>query len=289
MTRLARIMRVIPAVGAGILLCGLVCLAQPLEAAAGLLRITSKPSGATLYINGSKRGRTPFSGTLNPGRYHIELRRGGFLTWTSYLELPQRSEMRLKAMLEKSTGTNRPKDNAAVVGIRKTKNVERGGLLIVNTKPSNVSVFMGKRLLGKTPLLKFVPVGRHAITLQLNGYEQVSKLVQIRTSKSVRLKVNMKAGAGTQFRMKQRKSSGSAQTDQTQNGSTSLMITSRPGARVYLNNRYLGRTPLISAGIKIGTYQLTLKRRGYLPYNRTIKLADGEQTRIKATLVRRRR
>ena len=43
-----------------------------------------------------------------------------------------------------------------------------------------------------------------------------------------------------------------------------LEIRSSPsGVRVYLGNRYIGTTPLVFAGARIGRYKLTLKKEGY--------------------------
>jgi len=48
-----------------------------------------------------------------------------------------------------------------------------------------------------------------------------------------------------------------------------LEIRSSPsGVRVYLGNRYIGITPLVFAGARIGQYKLTLKKEGY--YSKTV-------------------
>lgn len=260
-------------------------LAMGASAHAEQLRIRSSPSGASIYINGSRQGRTPFVKEMTAGRYHIEIRKSGYLTWTSYVQLPQRAEMTLKARMERNTGS--PNADAGRTDSRAgtpAGNSRRGGLLIAKTTPSGASVFSGSRYLGKTPLLKFLSVGNHTLSFRQAGFRTETRQVKISTSRSVRLKIKMSPGSGGAPPSR----SDTLDSGTQGGGSTQLMILCRPGGKVYLGERYLGRTPVLTAGIAPGTYQLKIKRRGYLTYKRTLTLYAGQQLRIKARLVRGR-
>lgn len=267
-------------------LWALLALVGSPHAQAEQLRVTSSPSGAVLLVNGIRRGKTPFSGELSAGRYHIELRRNGFLTWTSYIQLPQRSDLSLRARLEKRSskgGTANTQDSSdSSTNDSDQGSNNRGGLVIVNSVPSGASVYKGSSFLGQTPLLRFLPLGEHTLSIQQSGYKTATREVRVRSNKSVRLKVKLTAGSGATVRPK------NDQVSNTQGGSTQLMILSEPSAKVYLGGRYLGMTPVLSAGISPGSYQLVLKRKGYLPYRRSMQLVSGQQRRIRVTLVRQR-
>lgn len=254
------------------------------EAVAEQLSVRSTPGGSILYINGTRRGRTPFTATLPAGRYHVEVRRAGYLTWSTYLLLPQRSELRLRAKLERSSGsryarsTQKRLDDVNRIGVARPK---RGGLLIAKTEPSGVAVYSGSQFLGRTPLLKFLASGEHTLRFEQPGLRTVVRRVRISSAKSVRLNLQLAAGLG-------RPSRRGADTSRSSTANTQLMILSKPSAHVFLGSRNLGKTPVITAGIAPGTYKLVMKRKGYLPYQRLLVLHAGQQLRIRARLVRKR-
>lgn len=54
----------------------------------GILDMTSEPKGATVYINGEKRGKTPtVIDSLSPGKYQLELRKDLYTNWTKEIEI----------------------------------------------------------------------------------------------------------------------------------------------------------------------------------------------------------
>jgi hypothetical protein len=116
------------------------------------------------------------------------------------------------------------------------------------------------------------------------GFRTETRQVKISTSRSVRLKIKMSPGSGGAPPSR----SDTLDSGTQGGGSTQLMILCRPGGKVYHGERYLGRTPVLTSGIDPGTYQLKIKRRGYLTYKRTLTLYAGQQLRIKARLVRGR-
>ena len=72
------------------------------EQLAASLAITSNVRGATVKLNGEDVGITPFERTgLTPGLYAIEVSKEGFTTWNTEVELAERSNMRMRAPLQK--------------------------------------------------------------------------------------------------------------------------------------------------------------------------------------------
>jgi len=73
------------------------------EAMVATLKITSEPSGVTVKINGKVSGTTPL--TIKdqwPGEYSVSLEKEGFLNWSSQLNVKAKSEIQLKALMQKA-------------------------------------------------------------------------------------------------------------------------------------------------------------------------------------------
>lgn len=277
---------------------GFLILGSGQMAYAEQLRIDSSPRRVDLYLNGVLKGQTPMLLQLDAGRYHLELRKSRYLTWASYIQLPARTKMRLEISLEKMSDTaissnagadrNDPQpgssNNPGDPGANSTTTGQaRGGLLIVRSEPSGAEVFHQGRLLGRTPLLATLSSGQQTLTLRLDGYASVSRELQISSEKTAKLSIKLvQDGRST-----------SPSTTQlgvsSEGGSTQLVITSRPEeAQVFLNGRSMGNTPVLSAGLAPGTYQLVIKHKGYLPYQRTLQIGSGQQLRLKVLLIRRK-
>lgn len=66
-----------------------------------------------------------------------------------------------------------------------------------------------------------------------------------------------------------------------------LSVDSYPrGAEVYLNNEYIGNTPLTEK-INIGKYSVEVKKEGYKNYSREVEIKRGKETIIIANLERK--
>jgi hypothetical protein len=280
---------------AAMLICYMLCDIS--SANAERLQIDSAPRGARLFLNGEERGLTPVTLRLDAGRYHLELRRSGYLTWASYIQLPQRTQMSLQVSLEKPsrkvdrsdrqrpevTREPREQDNGQDEDqseLRfKTPEQTQAGVLIANSKPAEAEVYLGKRLLGRTPLLVYLPFGGHTLVFRLKGYAPLSQKIEIKKTRSTRINVKLVA-SGTQTKPQQDEPLDISSDDT----STQLMITSKPIAQVFLNDRDLGSTPVLTAGLQPGTYSLVLKRKGYITYRRSIQLQSGQKLRLNILL-----
>ncbi|HEY7286001.1 MAG TPA: PEGA domain-containing protein [Vicinamibacterales bacterium] len=66
-----------------------------------------------------------------------------------------------------------------------------------------------------------------------------------------------------------------------------LNVDSRPvGARVFLDNKQIGVTPLAMPGIRAGEHAIRLERDGYRHWTSTVRVVAGEQNRVTASLDR---
>lgn len=270
-----------------------------------VLTINSVPSGGTVLVNGREQGRTPLRLELQAGRYHVEIRSPRMLTWTSYLILPQNGDIALKATLEgQGTGKtlaeayrdrksgdkplrevepSEARGGSEGVGSEDAGSLKATGLLQAYSEPMGATVMLEGRKLGETPLLVNLPVGSHTVSFSHEGYFSEEKTVEVKVTKSARVEVKMRPNG----RPIPRVQDGSEGTGEAVSGDVQLTILSKPQARVFLNGRDLGQTPLLTAGIAPGTYTLRLEEKGYVTHSRKIVLKEGQALKLDILLVPR--
>lgn len=138
----------------------------------------------------------------------------------------------------------------------------RQGTLAVTSNPSGAEVYLDGALRGRTPLSLSLPEGRYGVELRLAGYEPYRATVQVRRGETTRLDVRL--------------------TPLPRTG-TLLLESSPTGAEAYVNGTLRGRTPLRLA-LDEGTYRVELRAPGYEPYQATVRVERGRETRLAATL-----
>jgi hypothetical protein len=71
-------------------------------------------------------------------------------------------------------------------------------------------------------------------------------------------------------------------------GTGSILVRSRPtGARVFVNDRLIGATPLAIPELPVGPATVRLEMDDYRTWATTVVVAAGEQARVGASLDRR--
>lgn len=65
------------------------------------LVVSSNPAGATVIVDGTARGVTPFAEELKPGTYHVKLQRHGYIEKSSTLHLQSEHAFEVRAELER--------------------------------------------------------------------------------------------------------------------------------------------------------------------------------------------
>ncbi|MBC7319579.1 PEGA domain-containing protein [bacterium] len=135
------------------------------------------------------------------------------------------------------------------------------GALVVFSEPSGADVYIDDRYYGRTPItIQRIPVGRRTVTLKIPGYADWSDDVLIESGHISQISATLKL-AGT------------------------LQVSSNPsGAKVYLNGRYLGTTPLSNSSIPEGTHNLSIELFGYKPWQGIVEIVPRQTTNIFANL-----
>ena len=184
-----------------------------LELKPSILKITSEPSGAKVYLgnditeegsadSGVISGTTPFEITVRPGlATTIRVEKDGYYPWPDlrYYDYPVSTDSGWTAPNSK-TGTNYDvfgSNNYAYqtyyvsVGIAKTKELhavlkEIPAILNIVTDPAGVQVYIDDVFKGKTPIenLEITGNAMHTISLQMDGYHTKYFTISVEGGKS---------------------------------------------------------------------------------------------------------
>ncbi len=136
------------------------------------------------------------------------------------------------------------------------------GTLEVESTPSGATVQVDGKAVGKTPYKGKLPVGKHRVLLlsadELDRYE-VELLVEVGKSYSIQGKLKFVGGK--------------------------LTVATKPDkAKVLLDGKQIGVTPLKEARVAAGDHELRLELEGHEAQTRKLKLAEGGSVALELTL-----
>ncbi|MBW1893728.1 MAG: PEGA domain-containing protein [Deltaproteobacteria bacterium] len=133
-----------------------------LKAANGSIHITSKPMGASVFINDQKLGKTPFDMTqMKPGRHKVVIKRTGYNGWKQEVDIKPGEAITLFAEMGFAYGS-----------------------LSIKSRPSNADVYIEGKKRGKTPVkLKKLKKGSIKIEVKKECFGSAVKSVSIRENK----------------------------------------------------------------------------------------------------------
>ncbi len=139
-------------------------------------------------------------------------------------------------------------------------------ILQIFSDPPHAKVFVDGVEKGETPL--FIPgIGKSEITLRLEraGYIPVTRKITIDPSQGdIRVKINLKSVEAI---------------------SMDINVISEPeGAKVFINGKIVGTTPLKSYPLPYGTYQIAIEKDGYKTKYDEIKVFKGGKQTLSFTL-----
>ena len=164
------------------------------------------------------------------------------------------------------------------------------GRLLVRSTPAGAEVVVNGERRGVTPLtLRGLAAGTYAVRVSRAGFtaaEQRVVLNRARPSRSldVTLRRATAARPATPARRPAPRAAAPAPT-----GDGSLVVDSRPpGARVIVDGRAVGVTPLTIPALSAGTHTVRIERAGYAPVATTTRVEPGARARVAVTLTAER-
>jgi len=143
----------------------------------GTLKITSRPAGASVILNGRIEGQTPFESKEIPaGDYQLIIRQSGYADYNESVKIVK----------------NKAKNISKELAVLSNK----FGKIRISTKPSEASVFLDGEFLGSTPYENDkIPVGLHRLVIKKTGYSEFNQSVNIETDKLTPVSADLSAAA----------------------------------------------------------------------------------------------
>jgi len=218
----------------------------------GSVSISSKPSGAYVYMDGAYKGRTPLTlNDVSAKNHIIELDLANYYDW--------------KTTISVASGVTRYV-NAQMAPIPS----ETTGAVDVVSYPAGADVFLDNKFQGKTPsagvfTTSNVRVGSHTVRVALSGYQDYTTSVDVSRATTSHVSAALQpAPAGT---------------------TGSIAVTSSPsGAEIYIDNAYKGITPLTVDGVAAGTHAVRVALAGYNDWSTSVQVGAGSTASASASL-----
>jgi hypothetical protein len=156
----------------------------------------------------------------------------------------------------------------------------------VRSTPAGARVFVDGRDAGRTPVaVRDLARGEHRVRLMRDGYESEERRVMISTSRpaqsiTVPLSESARLAPAPTVRVPLPSTPGT-----TGRFVGALSIDSRPdGAKVFIDGKLAGTTPLQVAGLDAGEHVVRLERDGYRRWSSSVRVVASEQNRVTASL-----
>ncbi|MCK9631098.1 MAG: PEGA domain-containing protein [Methanoregula sp.] len=218
----------------------------PAPRSTGTVSVSSNPSGALIYVDGSYQGKTPMTVTLYPGSHMFRLSLAGYTDYTSTLYVNANSNQNLNADL-----------TPAVYGTAQV------------TSLPGASVFIDSNSQGKIPssgtlTIHNVANGNRLFKVTAPGYNDWLNTVYIQPNVVTPINAVL-----TQI--------GTNPTPVPATGGIEIVSTPT-GAEIYVDNLFKGYTPSTLTGIAAGEHQVLLKYTGYIDYTQAVTVNAGQTT-----------
>jgi hypothetical protein len=187
-----------------------------LEPITGSIYVSSNPSGAAIYLNKERTGKTTpdtLSDLKIGEEYTVRLSKKGYKSWSKSVEVADAKKIELEGKLSEEEKNEEPKSKAptkppttrvereekpvreAPPPVRREERVPEEpvvtsgapGKIRVSSSPSGAQVFVNAEYKGDTPLTVSVPPGTATVLINKEGYTRVSRKVTVKPGQSVNL------------------------------------------------------------------------------------------------------
>jgi protein kinase-like protein/PEGA domain-containing protein len=164
------------------------------------------------------------------------------------------------------------------------------GRLVVQSSPSRAGVTVNGEWRGRTPvLLERLPFGDYTVRVVQPGYvvsRQEVSLSAREPSRLLSMRLQRQGGRDT-TRAASPPPTQPTQTRTPQSYSGSIYVDSRPqGARIFLDGRGVGVTPMTIPDVRIGSHVVRLELADHRGWSTTTRVASGQEVRVTGSLDR---
>jgi serine/threonine protein kinase len=162
---------------------------------------------------------------------------------------------------------------------------EESGRLLVRSTPAGARVLVDGKEAGVTPVaIRDLARGAHRVRITRDGYDSEERRVVITRSRPAQsMTVALVRPRGPDLR-----GTPAPATPATMGRYTgALSVDSRPlGAKVYLDGRLIGTTPVAVTVVAAGEHAIRLERDGYRRWSSSVRIVANESNRVTASLER---
>jgi len=163
-----------------------------------------------------------------------------------------------------------------------------GGRLLIRSTPSGARVRVNGAERGETPLaLQRLSFASYGIEVRRDGYRNASQQVTLTEQLPSReLTFQLERAASPSLPATAARTTPPSAPPRPAAAGT-LLVDSRPrGARVFLDGRAVGTTPLRLTTISQGRHQVRFELAGYRPWTTEVTIVAGSETRVSGSLER---
>jgi hypothetical protein len=220
----------------------------------GSVSVDSVPSQATATLDASSSQITPCTfGNIPPGSHTLQVGKSGYQTWSTVISVSAGKNTHVSAFLSAITPDT--------------------GSIYATTVPQGASVYVDGVYYGPSPqIASGLAVGTHQVRLSLDGFQDWVGQVEVMAGKTTTISRTLPVSPTI--------------PPTPVPGTGTLTVASNPaGAQVYLDNVYLGITPITLPSVTGGTHQLLIRLSGYNDWQATVQVAAGQTTPVDATMV----
>ncbi|MBT6228985.1 MAG: PEGA domain-containing protein, partial [Candidatus Scalindua sp.] len=211
-----------------------------LQQLTGSLNIKSKPSNATIIVDGNEVGNTPSNITdILPGKHLVKISMEGYENWSDNVEISPDKENQVTAVLQQLTCS-----------------------LNIKSEPSNAVIIIDGNEVGNTPanIADLIP-GKHLVQIKMDGYRNWKESLDIVQEKVTALTAVLQIIPG------------------------SFSITSEPSdAAIFIDGKDAGNTPLIITDPDQGKHHIEVKMEGYENWSESVNIEHNKETTLTAAL-----
>jgi len=219
----------------------------------GALYVLSTPSNSNVYLDSAYQGSTPITlNNLASGSHILEIDHAGYYDWKSSVSVPAGGTRTVDATLNPMPASTT-------------------GWIYVSSSPGGASVTLDGSPKGETPSsgslkLNNIATGSHTVTLTRPGYQPYSATTSVSPNTVTEV-------------------SAILQPATTPSGTGGLTVTSTPpGANVFLDNTFMGISPLTLSSVATGDHVVSLRLDGYQEYSVTTPVNAGAVSTVSAAL-----
>ena len=166
------------------------------DEAMGGIKITTKPSGAKVYVDGKLKGKTPMLLEVASGMHDIQVRNPGYKTVKKRIKVSTDKIVRLSFTLtkEKTKKTAKTTTNQIRVHDTKAGGKDSGpGTVTVVTSPPGLTVFLDEYYIPQpTPVAFDVKAGVYELRVEQDGDTVYRKTVFVQAGRTLDLDLVIK-------------------------------------------------------------------------------------------------